>query len=224
MLHPPATTEPLGEVIQHYTNTLCSAKKQTNLTTSLIQDIPVCNGHDATHLEDWLVDIEMAADLTAEGRTKHAQAKSRCLPCTLITRAIMSGHSWDDIKDLLQLNICNSDIHTSISHIMEIQQREKESLAAYIHWFKTETKRCNFPNNTATIRIFIKGLKNTHSLAACIYKKGPQTLTEVPGCTTTYSHINTILNGKHYVSGGRSVFSVPGIGSYGTLLSQCSMF
>ena len=26
-LHPPAPTEPLGEVIRHYTNTLCSAKK-----------------------------------------------------------------------------------------------------------------------------------------------------------------------------------------------------
>ena len=39
-------------------NTLCSAQKQTNLTTSLLQDIPVFNGHDTTHLEDWLVDIE----------------------------------------------------------------------------------------------------------------------------------------------------------------------
>ena len=31
-------------------------------------------------------------------------------------------------------------------------------------------------NDTATIRIFIKGLKNAHSLATCIYEKGPQTL------------------------------------------------
>ena len=60
---------------------------------------------------------------------------------------------------------------------MEIQQREKESLTAYIHWFKTESKRCNFTNNAATIRIFIKGLKNVYSLAAQIYEKGPQTLT-----------------------------------------------
>ena len=40
----------------------------------------------------------------------------------------MSGHSWDDIKDLLQLKICNSDIHTFISCFMEIEQKEKESL------------------------------------------------------------------------------------------------
>ena len=61
--------------MRHYMNTLCSAQKQTNLTNSLLQDIPVFNGHDTTHLEDWLEDIETAADLTAESRTKLAQAK-----------------------------------------------------------------------------------------------------------------------------------------------------
>ena len=54
----------------------------------------------------------------------------------------------------------------------------KESLAAYVHWFKTEAKRCNFTNDAATIRIFIKGLKNVHSLATHIYEKGPQMLTD----------------------------------------------
>ena len=57
-------------------NTLCSAQKQTNLTTSLVQDIPPFNEHYTTLLEDWLVDIETAADLTAESRTKLAQVKS----------------------------------------------------------------------------------------------------------------------------------------------------
>ena len=111
------------------------------------------------------MDIETAADLTAESRTKLAQAKSKGITHTLITEAIMSGNSWDDIKDLLQLKICNSDIHPSLSHFMEIQQKEKESFTAYIYHFKTEAKRCNFTNNAATIRIFIKGLTNTHSLA-----------------------------------------------------------
>ena len=61
---------------------------------------------------------------------------------------------------------------------MDIQQWEKESLAAYIHRFKTEAKRCNFTNDAATIRIFIKGLKNAHSLVMHIYEKGPQMLTD----------------------------------------------
>ena len=135
-------------------------------------------GHDTTLLEDWLVDIETAADLTMESRTKLAQAKSRDLTHTLITEAITSGKSWEDIKDLLQLKICNSDIHTSICHFMEIQHKEKESLAMYIHHFKRETQRCNFTNNAVTIRIFVKGLKDAHILAARIYKKGPQTLVD----------------------------------------------
>ena len=61
---------------------------------------------------------------------------------------------------------------------MEIQQWEKESLAAYIHRFKTEARRCNFTNDATTIRIFVKGLKNANSWATYIYEKGPQTLTD----------------------------------------------
>ena len=61
---------------------------------------------------------------------------------------------------------------------MEIQQKDQESLVAYIHRFKREAERCNFNNNAATICIFIKGLKNTPTLAAHVYKKGPQTLAD----------------------------------------------
>ena len=146
-------------------DTLCSAQKQTNFTNTLIQDVPIVNGNNATQLEDWLVDIKTAADLSAESRIKLAQAKSKGLTHTLITEALTSGKCWDDIKDLLCLQVCNSDIHTSASHFMEKQQKEKESLTAYNHHFKREAKRCNFTDNTATIRIFVKGLRNAHTLA-----------------------------------------------------------
>ena len=102
----------------------------------------------------------------------------RGLTWTLMKEAINSDKSWDKIKDLLQLKLCTADIHTYTSPFMEIQQWEKESLAAYIHWFKTEAKRCNFTNDATTIRIFIKGLKNAHSLATHIYEKGAQMLTD----------------------------------------------
>ena len=78
---------------------------------------------------------------------------------TLISEALTLNKAWEDIKDSLHLKICNSDIHTSISHFMEIQEKEKESLAAYIHCFKREATRCKFDNDAATIRIFIIGLK-----------------------------------------------------------------
>ena len=152
--------------------------KQTNFTNHLIQDITIFNGNNATQLEDWLVDIETAADLSAESRTKLAQTKSKGLTCTLITETLTSGKNWDDIKDLLCLKLCNSDIHISVSCFMEIQQKEKESLTAYIHHFTREAKRCNFTDNTATIRIFIKGLRNAHMLATQFYEKGPQTLAD----------------------------------------------
>ena len=66
----------------------------------------------------------------------------------------------------------------SISHFMEIQQKEKESLAAYIHHFKREASRCKFNNDAATIRMFIKGLKNVHTLATRGCEKGPQSLAD----------------------------------------------
>ena len=65
-------------------------------------------------------------------------------------KAIRSGKTWDDIKDLLKL--CNANIHMYSSHFMDIQQQEKESLAACVHQFKMEAKHCNFTNDAATIR------------------------------------------------------------------------
>ena len=61
---------------------------------------------------------------------------------------------------------------------MEIQQKEKESVTAYIHHFKREASRCNFNNDATTIRIFIEGLKNAHTLAIRVYEKGPQSLAD----------------------------------------------
>ena len=81
------------------------------------------------------MDIETVTDLTSESRTKLSQAKSKGLTHTLITEAITSGESWDDIKDLLRLQMCNSHIHTSISCFMEIQQKEMKFLTTYIHHF-----------------------------------------------------------------------------------------
>ena len=60
----PNTTEPFGEVICQYTNTLCTTQKQIDLTNSLLQDIAVLREYDLTKLEEWLIDIETAADLT----------------------------------------------------------------------------------------------------------------------------------------------------------------
>ena len=106
---------PIENVLDRYTETLCTAQKKMSLESSLLQDIPILNGQDSSQLEDWLTDIETASELTSESRTKLAQAKLRGLVRTLISEALTAQKSWEEIKDSLHLKISNADIHTSIS-------------------------------------------------------------------------------------------------------------
>ena len=196
----------IENVLGRYTETLCTAQKKTSLESSLLQDIPILNGQDSSQLEDWLTDIETASGLTGESRTKLAQAKSRGLVRTLISKALTAQKTWEEIRDSLHLKISNVDIHTSISWFMDIQQTDKESLATYVHRFKWEASRCKFNNDTATIRIFLKVLKNTHTIVTKVYKKGPQTLTEaikevekLQAAQASNCHTSTHLISQHYV-------------------------
>ena len=84
-LCPPS--EPIKEVLDKYTNTLCNTQKKTSLESSLLQDIPTLNGHDSSQLDYWLTDIETISELMGESRTKLAQVKSRGLVRTLILEA-----------------------------------------------------------------------------------------------------------------------------------------
>ena len=59
---------------------------------------------------------------------------------------------------------------------MEIQQKDSETLTAYIHRFKKEAKHCDFDSHPAKIRIFLKGLINSSRIAPSVYKKGPTTI------------------------------------------------
>ena len=173
---------------------------------TLLQDITIFNGNDSSQLEDWLSDIKTALDLTSKTRTKLAVAKSKGLIQTLISEALSSDKKWHEIKDLLHLKIFNSDIHVSVSHFMEIQQVKRESLASYIHIFIREADRCNFNNNAATIQIFVKGLRNAHTLAAGVYKKGPpipgrcnQGGREASSNTAVNHHITALIHSKCHV-------------------------
>ena len=131
MLCPPQS--PLKKYWIIYTDTLCTAQKKTSLESSLLQDVPTLNEQDSSQLEDWLRDIETVSELTGESRTKLAQAKLKGLVKTLIMEALTLQKTWEEIKDSLCLKISNADIHTSIRSFMDIQQTEKESLAAYVH-------------------------------------------------------------------------------------------
>ena len=45
-IHSSAPLEPLDEVLQQYTETICTAQKQTTFANTLIQDIPNHSGSD----------------------------------------------------------------------------------------------------------------------------------------------------------------------------------
>ena len=81
-------SEPIEDVLDKYTETLCTAQKKTSLESSLLQDIPTLKGQDSSQLEDWLTDIETASELMGESRTKIVQAKSKGLVRTLILEAL----------------------------------------------------------------------------------------------------------------------------------------
>ena len=98
-LHP--SDDPIENVLDKYTETLCTTQKKTSLESSLLQDIPTLNGQDSSQLEDWLMDIETASELAGESRTKIAQAKSKGLVRTLISEALTAQKNWDEIKDSL---------------------------------------------------------------------------------------------------------------------------
>ena len=87
-LCPSALPEPLDEVLQQYTKTLCTAQKKTTFVNTPFQDITIFNGNDSSQLEDWLIDIETTANLTSDSRTKLVQAKSKGLINTLISEAV----------------------------------------------------------------------------------------------------------------------------------------
>ena len=43
---------PIKNVLDRYTETLCTAQKKTSLENTLLQDIPILNGQDSSQLED----------------------------------------------------------------------------------------------------------------------------------------------------------------------------
>ena len=127
------SNDPIENMLDRYTKTSCTAQKKTSLESSLLQDIPTLNGQDSSQLEDWLTDIKTTSELTGESRTKLTQAKSKGLVRTLTSKALTALKNWEEIKDSLHLKISNMDIHTSISHFMDIQQTDNESLGTYVH-------------------------------------------------------------------------------------------
>ena len=137
---PQSCGEPVHQTMPPHMDTLCATQRESNLTMTMLQDIPTFDGQDSLKLKDWFLGIETSVGLLIEGHTCLAKAKWHGLFCTLIYEATQTGKCWDEIKGLLRLKHCNANISTYTLHFMEIQQKDNETLAAYILLFKTAAK------------------------------------------------------------------------------------
>ena len=88
-----------------------------------------------------------------------------------------------------------------------------------------KASRCKFNNDATTIRIFLKGLKNAHTIATKVYEKGPQTsaeaIKEVENLQAAQQITSTLLptsSVNTMSSDNDRLFSVSRNQPYGTLL------
>ena len=81
-------------VMQQYTDTPCGTQWQTNVITSLLQDVPTIDGWDTTKLEDWLSDIETAVDILKESHACLDKAKLCGLTHTPVCKALQADKNW----------------------------------------------------------------------------------------------------------------------------------
>ena len=160
------------------------------LSISVLNDINTFDDKQGHKLDDWLTDVENAAAIVEEDEVVVAKGKARGLARDLIKEH--ENQPWPHIKEQLCNHLNNTSIHTYTSRFMEIQQKDSETLTAYIHRFKKEAKHCDFDSHPAKIRIFLKGLINSSRIAPSVYKKGPTTIEDAIGIVKKISSAQCI--------------------------------
>ena len=135
-----------------------NSNQRHQLSISVLNDIDTFDGKQGHKLDDWLADVENAAAIVEEDEVIVVKGKVRGLARDLIKEH--ESQPWHHIKEQLCNHLNNASIHTYTSRFMEIQQKDSETLTAYVHRFKKEAKHCDFDSHPAKIRIFLKGLIN----------------------------------------------------------------
>ena len=171
------------------------------LSISVLNDVDTFDGKQGHKLDDWLADIENAAAIIEENEVVVGKGKARGLARDLIKEH--DSQPWHHIKEQLRNQLNNASIHTYTLRFMEIQQKDSETLTAYIHRFKKEAKHCNSDSHPAKIRIFLKGLINSSRIAPSVYKKGPTTIEDAISIVEKISsaqHIAASFSQNHQIS------------------------
>ena len=127
--------------------TLNSSNRRHQLSISVLNDIDTFDSKQGHKLDNWLADIENAAAIVEEDKVVVAKGKVRELAQNLIKEH--ESQPWTHIKEQLCNCLNNASIHTYTSRFMEIQQKDSETLMAYIHRFKKEAKHSDFDSHPA---------------------------------------------------------------------------
>ena len=178
--------------------TLNNSNRRHQLSISVLNDIDTFDGKQGHKLDDWLANIENAAAIVEENEVMVAKGNARGL-----ARGY-EDQPWPHIKEQLRNCLNNASIHTYTSRFMEIQQKDSETLTAYIHRFKKEAKHCDFDSHPAKISIFLKGLINSSKIAPSVYEKGPTTIEDAIGIVEKISSAQRIaasFSQNHQISG-----------------------
>ena len=170
--------------------TLNGSNRRHQLSILVLNDIDTFDGKQGHKLDNWLADVENAATIGEEDEVVVAKGKVRGLAQDLIKEH--ENQPWTHIKEQLCNCLNNASIHTYTTRFMEIQQKDSETLTAYIHRFKKEAKHCDFNSHPAKIRIFLKGLINSSRIAPSVYEKGPTTIEDAIGIVKKISSAQCI--------------------------------
>ena len=129
-----------------------SSNGRHQLSILVLNNIDTFDGKQGHKLDNWLADVENAAATVEEDEVVVAKGKARGLARDLIKEH--ESQPWHHTKEQLRNHLNNASIHTYTSRFMEIQQKDSETLTAYIHRFKKEARHCDFDSHPAKIRIF----------------------------------------------------------------------
>ena len=178
-----------------------NSNRRHQLSISVLNDIDTFDGKQGHKLDDWLADVENAAVIIEENEVVVVKGKARGLARDLIKEH--ESQPWHHIKEQLHNRLNNASIHTYTLRFMEIQQKDSETLTAYIHRFKKEAKHCDFDSHPAKIRIFLKGLINSSRIAPSVCEKEPTTIEDAISIVEKISsahHIAASFSQNHQIS------------------------
>ena len=165
-------SEVLSHLVEHQNNlqekNLEIMERLVSRSTNsfVLDDIPVFDGlKGSVDFENWLLELDKAAEITGMGMLELAFSKSSGTPHKMIKR-LRREKSWEYIKEKLQITYSKlaTDVH-ALTDLNQNKQKRQESLEDFIERFYQNYKRATGEDPACTcnphiINTFIQNLYN----------------------------------------------------------------